>query len=418
MSHFDDCGALYHAIPTNLIRALFLPGITVATDSEPQWSTSTSDLGTFDDVRRIIVEQLLLWKTIRFEFLDFPRKQFASSTFNTMRILHLLGEKLAVPPHLRCRLIQACLLLMFWTGSYVSSMEIPEDEYELGFIALTETLDSNRGALETDCFILPLAVHYFFGMPDSILNETDKTVFVNLLTTAEWFAQSRAGKVGLLCLARLCQIEKCQALMTRPCNSSRVLETSHAGSWGAVLVEIGLKIGEALRTAKVCRVLAIVLGMRIPQTPDICGWSWRALFRLMGEVFDDESCQITVRAVHWALGRLNALALAEAVLTHLNVFQTVHRKNPEFAECAEILEWAKRQTEKLMSIQATFTTEELGAALQGENSMVAMYDVPDEPPMIAFDIKAYYHEIFWILTDHYFRTYAGHAMPDLYVKDG
>jgi hypothetical protein len=417
-SCFDDCGVLRDSIITNMIKALYLPGITLVPDHE-HWSGGMADIGQFDELRILIVEDLILWKILQIDFLDFSQRLCALSSINTMRFAHLLGEQDVRSLALRCRLAEASLLLMFWTGTYITHMEIAEEEYEMGFVPLNVPLVGPRSVDEVETFFVPLAIHYFFGMTTEYIEATGSGLVKNLIVAADWLRGREKGKGCLDLLARVCQISRCDAYLSLPTPGFVSDIPVHPASQGAVLVEVAVRVGVELKSTKVCRALALVLAMRIPKTPDIANRVWLSIFKLLDEKFDDDSQKLTVRAIHWSLSRNLAgrTELGAAVIRHAGLLHRIYLRDQTFVEVREILGWVQAQTAKLNEIQGTFTNEQFIEALSDPANVVEPYQVGENPPPVPFDIKNHYWEIFWILSSSYLARYCELLLPDYYIAD-
>jgi hypothetical protein len=415
---FDDCGTLSTALTVNFTKALLLPGVTLH-PGHSTWSADVVDRGQLDPLRIVITEHLLLWRVLRpnLQFIDFPGQFLTTSVLLSMLALHVDGPYLDVAISDRARLIEAGLLLMLWTSTYISTLDTSNIN---GWAPLTDALTDGRGHEEKNSFFVALACHYFFGLSEEILAETPCTVLDNLLIVGDWFSHHPIGKVCLYLLLKLCQMPACEPYFTK--DAADILEFServHRASRGAVLIEVAVRIGQGLKSKKVSTVLAWISTMTIPKTKDVHSSVWAALFELLGEAFGDESLKQVVRVIDSVLSdgvRANA-GLAAAVLRHPDAFQKIHARHAGFAPCTDILVWARAQTMRMRAIQETFTGAQVIEMLSNPEIEIEPYRGGGKEPAVRFDFKAYYLEINWLLAAHYMAKHCGITLPNKFVED-
>jgi hypothetical protein len=292
-------------------------------------------------------------------------------------------------------------------------MKVGEDEYWDGFLPLGESLNSERGIEEVDSFLTALAVEYFLHMPETLIETMSDAVLVNLMILTDWFRGQSTGKVCLYLLARVCQVAKCEEYFAEEFQGLISDIPVHPGSWGAVFVEIAVRVAEYTKSVDVCPVLAVILAMRIPKTQDIAPTVWNLVFQLLVDGFDDPSQKLIVRAMHWKLsGQIHQKAsFAALILRQAEALQRIYTNDPTFVECRELLEWMRAQHAVLKKLSDSFTHERVIEALQNPDNTVETYKVGEAPPQVAFDFRAHFPEILGLLTDRYFRRFCHIEVP-------
>jgi len=106
-----------------------------------------------------------------------------------------------------------------------------------------------------------------------------------------------------------------------------------------------------------------------------------------------------VRAVHWLIGRSpdKCAKVAVLVLTRASDLQKIWQAHEDCSELKEVLEWAHAQLAKLPAQKNRFESDELAEWLRDPAHLVKTFDVPDDPPAVAFDIRDWCGWIHWTL---------------------
>jgi hypothetical protein len=411
-SHFDDCGLLSITLLQTVIRMLHLPGATLHQQYQC-WSGGRDDIGHEDPLRLCVVELLLVSRVSGCQFLDFPRKTFATSAINTMRFLFRGGKRLVKDVDIRLRLIDVSLLLMISLD--ISPFEIDGSEHQGKeiFGPVLETINRPLGHVETQMYIVPLATLYLLHAPPEMLERMPLQFLYNMLVTLSAWEGEGVSKAVLLIIAGICWRPEPDKIWNAEA-APLFIPGLEAKLWGAVVVELSLNAAIAIGQIKVSRVFAIIVAMLIPKIRGLPLIVAETIVKNVTIGFDNEAMGWIVKAVHWAVNDhiADVTELGVGILRQVDVLREYLENHPDCVECAQLVDWAAKQKAELPEV----SQEALNEALKIPTRRAATVSVPPTPPQIEFNFRDHVKELFIIPACDYLARQKGVRFAHAFVN--
>jgi hypothetical protein len=237
-----------------------------------------------------------------------------------------------------------------------------------------------------------------------MLHEMPLQFLYNMLVVSSAWEGIAVSKVVLLIIADICgrpepdEIWNIEAPML-------FITGIEAKLWGAIVVELALRAALAMNRLSVSRVFAIIIAMLIPKIRGIPMIVAETIVKSATVGFDEEATRWILSALNWTISRHieESTELGVAVLQFVGTLRQYLEANPDAAECAQIVDWADRQREKL----GEGTKEKWNEALKNSDNRVAAVPVPETPPQIEFNFRDHVKELFMIPTCDYFSHQKG-----------
>jgi hypothetical protein len=389
---FDDCGVISTTLTTALVRLLHMPGVTVPVDSLC-WSDDRVDV-----LRLAAVDVLLACAVGGCQFLEFPKKLFATSVAHSIRLSH--GHEVR-NESAHYELLGASLLLLLASDTSLLEADLEEEKQIKVFAPVLETINRETGYAEIEAYIVPLLIQFMMWCPPNILSKMTPAFLYNVLIAAAFWERKDICKVTLLILVRICQLGGADPAWNIEPNLAFIPDLE-APTWGIALLDIACKSTLEMDAPAALRAFALILAMMIPKVKDMSPHTTERFLKV-AIAADEDAAAAAIRSVHWVVNR----KLAEfpewgaAAIIAVTELRQIAERNPEFVECTQLVDWATRQMD---NFRATHKEQELSALLNPELA-AKKFEVPDDQPAVPFDFRAHAQEMFNIVTCHYFTRY-------------
>ena len=403
-TRYDECGVVGETLVTTMTRLVHLKNTTLM-PGQDHWCSGASDDGRHDELRKAVLDVLLVVEVRGFPLIDFPRKLFVASTISTLLFYYKSTRPVRLAnARMRAKLIQVCLIFMLYNQMTVDEMGITENDYPEVFSPLTDSLNRMCAFMESDTFMVPLMLHYLSVASDNLLDRSPLILIENILHLTDWWRQKQSAKVCLMIIAKMVQLPGILQTSQCMCHNYNSDWMVHMGSWSSVILEVAVRTADQPKARELIP-LAVTIGcFMMRQAKTISPTVFKMFFDMLRLGTTDLECQkLVIRTLHFIVSRErfeHPLILVQVLKRH-NFLETVHKRDAEFVECTQLLEWIQRQNAELLKVKDKFSTGNLVDLFSAGKHIVPLEPMSNEITGLEFNFESHMKEMTMICAADY-----------------
>ncbi|OHT07411.1 hypothetical protein TRFO_24361 [Tritrichomonas foetus] len=338
----------------NLMTFLHYKDFTIeGENNDSNWYSKSSDIDSIrnlDQNRLLIVEILLLLKTVGVSFREFDTHQLVKS------IQNLLSFYLNSPSRRNYftirRLLQTSFILMLLLKTAVFS----EETIQI-YQPIINTADRKNYSEEFNTFLLPMIFNFISiaEKDDSIIDSSNLSLIVNILHICDQLKDISS----MSALAMVLSFPSVSISLNTACTSFESDVPVHRGSYADIVIELVSR-----QSMSMLKTIVLVVVNVIPYASNLSYGSAISIFKLLTVADankDSNSVKMIVSAIHYTVNRSvrENIPLVILVMKNSKLLMNINREFEGFEECEQLVSFVKNVNQELKQLGPRFRSSEL-----------------------------------------------------------
>lgn len=389
---------LINLLLRNLYKSLHMNHVTLADNTEFWYSNENSNQ-SLDLNRLFLVESLILTYAIGFKIEETPQMPMKTSAINMIRFYSKNGGK-SIPYFYK--LLNSTLVLLLQLNV---SLELQAQDDTLGIFYMF-TNDPNKFFYveEYKTFLLPFSLHLLkiASNDNAIIDSAGLQLIINLLHILDRTTNQNLTHCALFSLASTVSFPSTCLSLNEPCPSFDSEVPVHRGSYADLLIEI---VSRTSVNENLIKMASIALSAVIPYSTNLSYVSTISIFHMLETSFsmgDMTTTKMIIMSVYYSINRSirENIPLVIILMKNLKLMVSIHKKEPSFEECEQLVSLIKNVNQELKQIGARFKSSELEKFFQ--DPACEHFALPVlRPPQIDFDYSSEFEIIIQELSTVY-----------------